>query len=119
MSALVDLMKRRCEHFLSIFRNAKKIEDGTIPTTGRNENGAIVFDVGEYNPVFVPGTQWRIKTHDATEHGSKYLQTIIGKRFSYPKALYAVHDAINFAIANKRNALILDFSQVAARLCTP
>ena len=59
------------------------------------------------------------KTHDATEHGSKYLQTIIGKRFSYPKALYAVHDAINFAIANKRNALILDFSQVAARLCTP
>ena len=87
----------------------KKIEDGTIPTTGRNENGAIVFDVGEYNPVFVPGTQWRIKTHDATEHGSKYLQTIIGKRFSYPKALYAVHDTIKFAIANKPNALILDF----------
>lgn len=87
----------------------KKIEDGTIPITGRNENGAIVFDVGEYNPVFVPGTQWRIKTHDATEHGSKYLQTIIGKRFSYPKALYAVHDTINFAIANKPNALILDF----------
>lgn len=30
-------------------------------------------------------------------------------RFSFPKSLYAVHDAIRFFVANKPNALILDF----------
>ncbi|RFT38794.1 site-specific DNA-methyltransferase, partial [Bifidobacteriaceae bacterium NR015] len=31
------------------------------------------------------------------------------KRFDFPKSLYAVHDAIRFFVANKPNALILDF----------
>lgn len=38
------------------------------------------------------------------------LKDIIGSgRFSFPKSLYAVHDAIRFFVANKPNALILDF----------
>lgn len=31
------------------------------------------------------------------------------KRFSFPKSLYAVHDAIRFFVANKPEALIVDF----------
>ena len=31
------------------------------------------------------------------------------QRFSFPKSLYAVHDAIRFFVANKPNALIVDF----------
>jgi adenine-specific DNA-methyltransferase len=37
------------------------------------------------------------------------LNNIIGKRFSFPKSLYAVHDCIAFLVANKPNALIVDF----------
>ena len=38
------------------------------------------------------------------------LGNIIGsKRFSYPKSLYAVHDAIRFFVSNKPDALIIDF----------
>lgn len=87
----------------------KKIEDGVIPIIGRDESGAVIFSVDEYMPEFIPGTQWRIKTHDATEHGSKLLQNFIGKRFSYPKSLYAVEDTIRFYVSNKPNALIVDF----------
>ena len=32
-----------------------------------------------------------------------------GAPFSFPKSLYAVHDALRFFVANKPNALILDF----------
>lgn len=42
--------------------------------------------------------------------GSDFLSNIIGRnRFSYPKSLYAVQDTLRFFVANKPNALILDF----------
>ena len=87
----------------------KKITDGDIPVLGRDENGAVIFDAADYSPMFMPGTQWRIKTHDATEHGTKLLQKIIGNRFSYPKSLYSVRDSINFFLCNKPQALVVDF----------
>ena len=87
----------------------KKITDGDIPVLGYDENGAVIFDAADYSPMFMPGTQWRIKTHDATEHGTKLLQKIIGNRFSYPKSLYSVRDSINFFLCNKPNALVADF----------
>lgn len=31
------------------------------------------------------------------------------KKFDFPKSLYAVHDAIRFFVANKPDALIVDF----------
>ena len=87
----------------------RKIEDGTFSVVGYNPDGSIKFDIGDYKPVFLPGTQWRIKTHDATEHGTKFLGKIIGPRFSYPKSLYATHDAIRFFAIDKPDALIVDF----------
>ena len=87
----------------------KKITEGDIPVLGYDENGAVIFDAADYSPMFMPGTQWRIKTHDATEHGTKLLQKIIGNRFSYPKSLYSVRDSINFFLCNKPDALVVDF----------
>lgn len=87
----------------------KKLDDGTLPIVGRNPDGSVVFDINEYEPEFIPGTQWRIKSHDATEHGTKFLQGLIDKRFSYPKALYSTEDSLRFFVSNKPNALIIDF----------
>ena len=87
----------------------KKIEEGVIPVVGRNKDGSVIFDVENYQPEFIPGTQWRIKSHDATEHGTKLLQEFIGSRFSYPKALYSTHDALKFYLSNKPTALVIDF----------
>ena len=47
---------------------------------------------------------------DATRYGSDFLTKLLPDRtFPFPKSLYAVHDAIRFFVANKPNALIVDF----------
>jgi len=87
----------------------KKVESGQIAVLGRAEDGSLILDDSEYVQEYVPCNQWWIPTHNATEFGSKLLQNIIGKRFSFPKSLYAVHDAIRFFVAQKPNAVIVDF----------
>lgn len=86
----------------------KKVEQGIYEIEGYDENGAIISK-NEVRDI-MPGTQWRITTHDATRHGTDLLTKILpGRQFPYPKSLYAVHDVINFFVANKTKALIVDF----------
>lgn len=88
-----------------------KVESGNVFTVnGLDEKGVISVDDSSYRPIFVPGNQWNISSHDATQLGTKILNSIIGSgRFTFPKSLYATHDTIRFFVANKPNALILDF----------
>ncbi len=86
-----------------------KIEKNTFEVLGYSETGTIMVDDSNYKPKFVPGCQWNISSHDATLQGTKLLNSIIGNRFSFPKSIYAVHDALRFFVANKPNALIVDF----------
>lgn len=86
-----------------------KVENGDFPIVGYNKDGSIIVDETDYEAKFIPGTQWWITSHDATQKGTKMLTDIIGHRFTFPKSVYAVHDAIRFFVANKPNALILDF----------
>ena len=87
----------------------KKVESGQITVLGRAEDGSVIIDDSDYEKEFIPGNQWWIPAHDATEFGSKLLTNFIGKRFSFPKSLYAVHDVIRFFVTNNPNALIIDF----------
>ena len=86
-----------------------KVENGDFPIVGYNPDGSIIVDESGYEARFIPGTQWWITSHDATQKGTKMLNDIIGHRFTFPKSVYAVHDAINFFVANKPNSLIVDF----------
>lgn len=86
----------------------EKVKRGIYEISGRREDGSIVSD-NEVRAI-IPGTQWRISSHDASRNGSNLLKSIIGSgRFSFPKSLYAVEDALYFYTANKPHALILDF----------
>ena len=89
----------------------EKIQRGDYQVVGRKDNGAMVISSENYRPKWVPGTQWHVSTHQAGGSGGSILvKTILGtKRFDFPKSLYAVHDAIRFFVANKPNALIVDF----------
>lgn len=87
----------------------QKVETGVFNIIGHREDGSIIEGDMEVERTYIPGTQWDIISHNATYHGSQLLNKIIGKRFSFPKSLYAVHDAIRFFVANKPNALIVDF----------
>lgn len=88
----------------------KKIESGLFPILGKDEYGTLLFEGITEGAPFVPGTQWRISSHNAREQGAKLLRKLYhDKRFDFAKSLYAVHDTIRFFVANKPNALIVDF----------
>jgi adenine-specific DNA-methyltransferase len=88
----------------------KKVESGVFPIIGRKQDNSILVDESGYSPVFIPGTQWRIASHNA-EQGGTNLQKLMmpNRKFPFPKSLYAVEDALRFFVANKPEALILDF----------
>ena len=55
-------------------------------------------------------TMWISDAYNSESHGTKLLKSIIGKdRFSYPKSLYAVRDALYHCTFGKKDALIVDF----------
>ena len=88
----------------------QKIEEKEVNVVGRDVvSGTVLVDNSNYSRSFIPGTQWNIANHDASYKGTQLLSKFIGNRFSFPKSLYAVHDAIRFFVANNPNALILDF----------
>lgn len=87
----------------------EKVENGTYPIKGYREDGSVIEGNSVYDRSWILGTQWDLPLHNATYHGKQLLNKIIGGRFDFPKSLYAVHDTIRFFVANKPNALILDF----------
>ena len=88
----------------------KKVESGQFPIIGRKQDNSIIVDSSEYVPVFIPGTQWRIGSHNA-EQGGTNLQKLMmpDRKFPFPKSLYAVEDALMFIIFKKPEAVVLDF----------
>lgn len=84
------------------------IESGKAKITGRNSDGSVIatYEEAGFTP---PKRVWNLKTHNAETYGTNILNGIIGKRFDYPKSLYAVQDTIRFFVANKPDALIVDF----------
>ena len=87
-----------------------KVNAGQFPVLGRDEYGSVITDEATEEAPFVPGTQWRIPSHNAREHGAKILRKIfLDKRFDFPKSLYAVSDVIRFFVAEKPNSLVVDF----------
>lgn len=83
------------------------INKGEIIVTGKGKNA--VFESVEEHKI-IPGTAWQIASHDASKNGTAIVKSILGARaFSFPKSLYAVHDALRFFLSEKNDALILDF----------
>lgn len=88
----------------------RKVDSGQFPILGRKQDNSIIVDSSEYVPVFIPGTQWRIASHNA-EQGGTNLQKLMmpDRKFPFPKSLYAVEDALRFFVAKKNEAVVLDF----------
>jgi adenine-specific DNA-methyltransferase len=88
----------------------KKLSDGTYETLGYRPDGSPITSKSNSRPSSVPTTQWRISSHDATQYGSRLLSNLMpDRKFPFPKSLYAVEDALRFFVADKTDAVILDF----------
>jgi adenine-specific DNA-methyltransferase len=88
-----------------------KIVNGEFKVIGHGINDElIVADIDTEQIMATPGDIWKISSHDSTQYGSRMLSNIFnGKRFTFPKSLYAVKDCLNFFLLKKPNALIVDF----------
>lgn len=84
------------------------IEAGTAVTDGYNEDGSIIayYPTGKDK---MPTTNWNKPTHDAQRYGTNILSQFIGRRFQYPKSIYAVKDALSCFVKENPDALIVDF----------
>lgn len=77
-------------------------------TIGKNNDGSIIAKY-EAEGTTPPKRVWNMKSHNAETYGTNVLNSILGKRFDYPKSIYAVHDTLSFFVGNNPNALIIDF----------
>jgi adenine-specific DNA-methyltransferase len=89
----------------------EKIQSGLYQVTGYREDGSVITSLHNVAARrLVPGTQWRVPAHDATQYGSRLLaKLVLDRKFPYPKSLYAVEDTIRFFVKDKPDALVLDF----------
>ena len=88
----------------------KQIEDGVIEVVGRDSNGSLEVAYSAASKTTAPKTQWNLTSHEAGAYGTNIIGAIIpGRRFPFPKSLYAVEDTLRFFVKEKKNALIVDF----------
>ncbi|WP_427452251.1 site-specific DNA-methyltransferase [Litorimonas sp. WD9-15] len=89
---------------------ALKVAEGKFKIIGRRKDGSIIGEMQDGGDEFLPGTQWRVGSHNAGEYGTNILSSALpGRRFPFPKSLYAVEDALRFFVSEKPEARILDF----------
>lgn len=87
-----------------------KLEAGAIEVLGRDDEGALILRYKDGEKTYAPLTSWNRVSHSAAEHGSSILKALIpGRKFPYPKSLYAVEDCLRFIVKNKPAAIVLDF----------
>lgn len=87
----------------------KDIEEGRAIVTGRNPDGSVA---AEYPDALVktPTTQWSFKSHNAEHYGTGMLTALIpGRTFPFPKSMYAVEDSLHIFIADRPDAVVMDF----------
>lgn len=87
----------------------KRIEEGVYIVTGQREDGSkIVETTGQ--SLERPRSMWVQPSHSARDYGSALLSQVVGgRKFPFPKSLYAVEDALRFFVGNKPEAAVLDF----------
>lgn len=77
------------------------IENGKAEIVGYNADGSVEAKYHSEGTT-PPKRVWNMKTHNAETYGTNILNAIIGKRFDYPKSLYAVHDSLRFYVERKK-----------------
>ena len=86
------------------------IESSRIKVTGRAPDGAVCAFYADEIRGAIPKTVWNMRSHNAETYGTRMLSALVpGRRFDYPKSLYAVEDTIRFFIQDKPTAVVLDF----------
>lgn len=87
----------------------KKALDGTYIISGERQDGTktVILPDGKESQ---KSTVWKKTSFDANAYGTKLIgKFLVDKRFSFPKSLYSVYDALKIYLEDKKDAVILDF----------
>lgn len=102
-----DLEAATCSIVYLKSGDLKRIASGEVQVAGRADDGRIIVEGARTRR---PKTMWVMDSHDASSHGTALLSKFIpGRKFPFPKSLYAVEDAIRFFVADQPDAIVLDF----------
>jgi adenine-specific DNA-methyltransferase len=106
----VDLKRNSVPIYYLSFNQLQRIEAGEIQIIGRGPDGSLKIAYAEGSRSTAPKTVWNMTSHDAGSHGTNIVRALLpGRRFPFPKSLYAVEDALRFFIKDKPGAVVLDF----------
>ena len=87
-----------------------EIRDGIIAVTGHAKDGSIIGSKPVDDDTPTPKRVWNVHSHNAEMSGTRVLSKLVpGRRFPYPKSLYAVEDALRFYLSDIPDAVVLDF----------
>lgn len=85
------------------------ITSGDIEVTGSDKDGAVIATYKSAKGV-IPKRVWNMASHNAETGGTVLLSKLIpGRRFPFPKSLFAVEDVLRFFVVNKPTATVVDF----------
>ncbi|NVO29130.1 site-specific DNA-methyltransferase [Donghicola sp. C2-DW-16] len=88
----------------------RRIDAGELVITGEREDGSKIVDFSASGVRRTPKTVWNRGSHKAGEYGSMLVRRLTGgRKFPFPKSLYAVEDALRVAVGENPTATILDF----------
>ncbi len=86
-----------------------KVESGEYVVSGTREDGTKVV-IAPGGRTTRPTTVWVESRHSAPDHGKKVVGSLLaGRSFPFPKSLYLVEDSLKLFVANKPEAVVLDF----------
>lgn len=86
------------------------LQNGEVVSLGKDAEGALELQFADAFGTRSPATVWNLVAHSASEHGAGLLKSMVpGRRFPYPKSVYAVEDCLRFVIGKNRGSIILDF----------
>ena len=87
----------------------EQLSRGEIVEIARDADGSLIVEHAGAK-IVDPKTVWNTPSHNADTGGTKIISKLLGEtRFTYPKSLYAVEDALRFFVKDKPDAVILDF----------
>lgn len=105
--------KRTNKRTIYYLRNAEmeRLQSGEIISDGMNSQGFLELRHNpEINRHLPAKTVWNLQSHNATEYGSNLIKKFLpGRKFPFPKSIYAVEDTLRFFVMDKKNAVIVDF----------
>lgn len=83
---------------------------GGLVVVGRRDDGSLIVEHDKAGKLTTGKSVWNRRSHAANLYGTQLVKSLLaGRAFPYPKSLYAVEDAIRFAVKDKPDATILDF----------